>query len=237
MRTLEPVNKNNRMFEQVLERIRDYISSGGFAPGDKLMTEREMASTLHVSRSSVREALRILEMFDVIESKPGEGTILKTPQIPKLLTNVLPFLRIPTEISVELIESRKVLEGGIVKLAAKRRKEKDIQLMETALDKMMNSRDLQVLIQADLDFHLHIAKAAYNNTLTDILVVVSDTVTQNLYATRFLMHSIQGVNEELARQHLAILQAIIDKDAERANREMEKHLDFSIEMMKSLKEK
>ncbi len=117
------VQKNHRMFEQVLHQIREYITSCNLVAGDKLMTERELASFLQVSRSSVREALRILEMFDVIHSKPGEGTVLKTPHIPKILTNMLPFFTIPTETSVELLESRKVLEGGIAKLAAKRRKD------------------------------------------------------------------------------------------------------------------
>lgn len=91
------VQKNHRMFEQVLHQIREYITSCNLVAGDKLMTERELASFLQVSRSSVREALRILEMFDVIHSKPGEGTVLKTPHIPKILTNMLPFFTIPTE--------------------------------------------------------------------------------------------------------------------------------------------
>jgi GntR family transcriptional regulator, transcriptional repressor for pyruvate dehydrogenase complex len=236
-RMLQPVNKNSRMFEQVLERIRLYITTSDLVPGDKLLTERDMAQTLQVSRSSVREALRILEVFDVIYSKPGEGTILKRPQIPKLLTNILPFISIPTDTSVELLESRKVLEGGIVKLAAKRRKLKDIKLMQDALDRMVSSPDLEILIQADLDFHLHMAKAAYNNTLSDILIIVSDLVSQNLYATRFRMHSIPGVNEKLNEQYLAILQAIKDKNPQSAYEEMEKHLDFSIEMIKSLNTK
>jgi GntR family transcriptional repressor for pyruvate dehydrogenase complex len=229
-------NKNNRIFEQVLYEIRDHIQSCNLVAGDKLMTEREMASFLQVSRSSVREALRIMEMFDVIQSRPGEGTVLKTPYIPKVLTNMLPFFNIPTETSVELLESRKVLEGGIVKLAAKRRKDKDIQLMQNALDRMGNTNDLQAMIQADVDFHLHLAKAAYNNTLSDILIVVSDLVMPNLYATRLRTHAISGVSTVFVHHHTAILQAVIEKDGDRAYREMENHIDFSIETMKLLDE-
>lgn len=234
---LEPVSRNNRMFEQVLERIREYITSGTIAPGDKLMTEREMAKILQVSRSSVREALRILEIFDVIQSKPGEGTILKNPEVPKILTKLLPFITFPTDTTIELLESRKVLEGGIVKLAAKRRKEEDIRNLKDSIERMKNDRYLEKSIRADLDFHLYMAKAAYNNTLSDILIVVSDVVSQNLYTTRIRMHSIKGVNEELASQHEAILQAIIDKDPNRAYEAIEKHLDFSIEMIKSVRDK
>ncbi|WP_201317908.1 FadR/GntR family transcriptional regulator [Paenibacillus sp. EPM92] len=228
------VNKNHRMFEQVLHQFREYTSSRNLAAGDKLMTEREMAAYLQVSRSSVREALRILEMFDVIYSKPGEGTILKTPHIPKILTTMLQFFTIPTETSIELLESRKVLEGGVAKLAAKRRKEADIRLLQNAVERMRSASDLQAQIQADLDFHLFLAKAAYNNTLSDILVLVSDLVTPNLYTTRLQTQEIAGVNDDFARQHQTILQAVIDKNGHRAAEEMERHIEHTIDLMKAL---
>lgn len=232
----EPINKNNRMFEQVLERIRNSISSGALAPGDKLMTERELASTLQVSRSSVREALRILEIFDVIQSKPGEGTILKNPEVPKILTKMLPFITTPLDANLELFESRKVLEGGIVKLAAKRRKEKDLNKLEESITRMMNSKDLEEKIHADLDFHLYLAKAAYNNTLSDILIVVSDVVSQNLYAVGF-MHSNDEVNSKLIAQHRQILQAIKEKNPEKASQELENHLIFAENIIRAWNEK
>lgn len=227
-------NKTIRMFEQVLQRIHEYIISHNLVAGDKLMTEREMASFLQVSRSSVREALRILEMFDVIQSKPGEGTLLKTPHLPNILTSMLPFFSFPTERSIELLESRKVIESGIVKLAAERRKEEDIRLMENAVERMFATSDLEAMIQADVDFHISLANAAYNNTLSDILGLISDLVSQNLYTTRMQTHVIAGANAEFARQHQAILQAIVDRDGNRAADEMEKHIEHHIQLLKSL---
>jgi GntR family transcriptional regulator, transcriptional repressor for pyruvate dehydrogenase complex len=229
---LEPVNKNNRMFEQVLDRIQQSIASGALSPGDKLMTEREFSSVLQVSRSSVREALRILEIFDVITSKPGEGTILKKPDVPKILTKVLPFLTNPLDSTLELLESRKVLEGGIAKLAAKRRKSKDLQSLEASLLKMENSTDLEERIQADLDFHLYLAKSAYNNTLSDILIVVSDVVSKNLYSTGFQLHSNDEINSILLDQHKRIYDAVFNKNPQLAITEMEAHLEFIIDCMK-----
>ncbi|MEH7344333.1 FadR/GntR family transcriptional regulator [Bacillus sp. JJ1532] len=222
----EPINKNNRMFEQVLDRLKYSITSGDLSPGDKLMTEREMASTLQVSRSSVREALRILEIFDVIQSKPGEGTILKKPDVPKIITKILPFMTISKDANLELFESRRVLEGGIVKLAAKRRKERDLKNLEESISRMMGSKGLEERINADLDFHLYLAKAAYNNTLSDILIVVADVVSQNLYAIGFQIHSNDEVNSKIIEQHQRILNAIKDKSPELASQEMENHLTF-----------
>ncbi|MFM9279314.1 FadR/GntR family transcriptional regulator [Paenibacillus jiagnxiensis] len=227
-------SKNYRIFEQVLLQIREYILTEKLGAGDKLMTEREMANHLNVSRSSVREALRILEFYDVIQSRPGEGTVLKVPHMSKVLANFLPFFTIPTETTVELLESRKVLESGIAKLAAKRRKEADIRLIAGAVEQMKSTDDLEQMIQADLDFHLHLAKAAYNNTLSDILVVVSDLLPQNLYTIRLQTHIIAGVNAEFALQHERVLQAVIDRDGSRAAEEMEKHIEYNISLMRSL---
>jgi GntR family transcriptional repressor for pyruvate dehydrogenase complex len=227
-------NKNFRIFEQVLLQIREYIVSKNLGAGDKLMTEREMASHLNVSRSSVREALRILEFYDVIQSRPGEGTVLKVPHMSKVLANFLPFFTIPTETTVELLESRKVLESGIAKLAAKRRKDDDLRLISSAVERMRSTDDLEQMIQADLDFHLLLAKAAYNNTLSDILVIVSDLLPQNLYTIRLQTHGIEGVNETFASQHEAVLQAVIDRDGSRAAEEMERHIEYNISLMKTI---
>ncbi|GGG22446.1 FadR/GntR family transcriptional regulator [Paenibacillus abyssi] len=230
-------NKQTRIFEQVLEQIHHYITSRNLVPGDKLMTEREMAAFLQVSRSSVREALRILEMFDVIESKPGEGTILKAPHVPTIFTNIMPFFLIPEERSIELLESRKVIETGLVKLAAERRKDEDIRQMQDAVERMFTTDDLQVMIQADVDFHISLAKAAYNHTLSELLGFISDLISNNLYSTRIRTHVIEGVNTEFARQHQAILQAIVKQDSSLAAQEMEEHIEHHIRLVKSLESK
>ena len=231
---IEPINKNLRMFEQIINRIYNYIISNHLVPGDKLMTEREMAELLQVSRSSVREALRVLEMFDCIQSKPGEGTILKSPNIPKIITKFLPFFSIPTETAVDFLETRKILEGGIAKLAALRRSDDDLERMRQCLDEMNNTSDLETQMQADLNFHMNMTKAAKNETLSDLLFVVSDTVEKNLYVNRLHFHSLPGVYEELNKQHMAIYQAIKDQDAERAQKELENNLDYTLEIMKKV---
>jgi len=229
---LNPVNKNNRMFEQVLDRIQESITSGKLTPGDKLMTERDFASSLQVSRSSVREALRILEIFDVISSKPGEGTILKKPDIPKILTKILPFLTYPLDETMELLESRKVLEGGVAKLAAKRRKSKDLKILKEALDKMQLTENLEDRLQADLDFHLLLAKSAYNNTLSDILIMISDVVSKNLYTTGFHIYSHEQAYQDILEQKNRIYRAVEDKNLLQASIEMENHLEYISEFIK-----
>ncbi|MFC5650517.1 FadR/GntR family transcriptional regulator [Paenibacillus solisilvae] len=233
---LEPINKNYRMFEQIITRIHNYIVTNHLQPGDKLMTEREMAELLQVSRSSVREALRVLEMIDCIQSKPGEGTILKSPDLSKMITRFLPFFSITPVAAVEFLETRRILEGGIAKLAAQRRTRKDLNLMKQSLDLMNTTSELEVQTQADLNFHFYMANAAKNKTLSDFLFVVSDNLRQNLYTNRLRFYSIPGVYKELSEQHMSIYQAIKDQDPERAQRELESKLDYTIDVLKKVTE-
>ncbi|MET3505275.1 FadR/GntR family transcriptional regulator [Halalkalibacter oceani] len=230
---MKPISKTNRKFEEVLLRIKDDIVQRNLQPGDKLLPEREMSEVLQVSRTSVREALRVLEFFDVIQSKPGEGTTLRNPQVTKLITNLYPFLFVPTETSLELLESRKILEGGVAMLASERRKQSDIDHMQFALEKM-KSRNLEEQINADLDFHKAMSNAAYNKTLSEISFVVSDIVTRNLQSNGLKMYSFPEVSEELYKQHASILEAIMEGDGEKAKKALEQNLDYSIEIIKML---
>lgn len=225
---MKPITKSNRKFEDVLLQIRDEIVLKNLKPGDKLMPEREMSEALQVSRTSVREALRILEFFDIIQSKPGEGTTIRKPNIANLLANFYPFFLMPTTINIELLEARKVLEGGIAVLAASRRTTQDIEKMQEALKGFL-SDDLDILIQSDLDFHHAMSQAAGNKTLSDILFVVSDVFSKNLQSNRLHLFKIPGAKEMLYIQHESVVQAIVAGDGEKAKAALEQSLDFAIE--------
>jgi GntR family transcriptional repressor for pyruvate dehydrogenase complex len=225
---LKPISKTNRKFEDVLIQIKDEIVVKNLKPGDKLMPEREMSEALQVSRTSVREALRILEFFDVIQSKPGEGTIIRKPNIANLLANFFPFFLLPTTINIELLEARKVLEGGIAVLAAARRTPQDIEKMQEALEGLL-SDDLVIQIQSDLDFHQAMSHAAGNKTLSDILFVVSDVFAKNLQSNRLHLFKMPGAKEMLYNQHASVIQAIVAGDGEKAKEALEQSLDFAIE--------
>jgi GntR family transcriptional repressor for pyruvate dehydrogenase complex len=225
---LKPIAKNNRKFEDVLIQIKDEIVLKNMKPGDKLMPEREMSEALQVSRTSVREALRILEFFDVIQSKPGEGTIIRKPNIANLLANFFPFFLLPTTLNIELLEARKVLEGGIAILAAGRRTAQDIEKMQAAVKGFL-SDDLEIQIQSDLDFHQAMSHAANNKTLSDILFVVSDVFAKNLQSNRMHLFKMPGAKEMLYIQHETVIMAIIAGDGVKAKEALEQSLDFAIE--------
>ncbi|WP_274654679.1 FadR/GntR family transcriptional regulator [Paenibacillus humicola] len=225
---MKPIPRTNRKFEDVLLRIRDEIVQSNLQPGDKLMPEREMSEALQVSRTSVREALRILEFFDVIQSKPGEGTTLRKPNIANLLANFYPFFLLPASTNIELLEARKVLEGGIAVLAAERRTTAHIERMQAALEGLL-SDDLDVQIQSDLDFHQAMSDAAGNKTLSDILFVVSDVFEKNLQSNRLHLFKMPGAKETLYNLHAAVIRGIIDGDAGKAKAALEQSLDYAIE--------
>jgi Transcriptional regulators len=222
--------KANRRFEDVLISIKNEIELRNLQPGDKLMPEREMSEALQVSRTSVREALRILEIFDVIQSKPGEGTTIKKPELANMLSNVYPFFMLPTATTVELLEARKVIEGGIAMLAAVRRQPEHIRRMEAAVE-LMASDDLDDQMRGELEFHTTMSEASGNKTLSDVLFVLSDMFSTNLQANRIPMYAMPGVSEEMYVQHKDVLKFIIEQDGERAKGTLENNLQYAIELL------
>jgi GntR family transcriptional repressor for pyruvate dehydrogenase complex len=164
----------------------------------------------------------------VIQSKPGEGTIIRKPNIANLLANFFPFFLLPTTVNIELLEARKVLEGGIAILAAERRTAQDIEKMQEAVKGLL-SDDLEIQIQSDLDFHQAMSHAANNKTLSDILFVVSDVFARNLQSNRMHLFKMPGTKEMLYIQHETVITAIIAGDGVKAKEALEQSLDFAIE--------
>jgi len=78
MEILEPIQKNVKISQKIVEQIKDIIFSGKLQPGDRLPTEKELAERLNVSRPTLREALTVLEAIGLIEVRPREGSIIKS---------------------------------------------------------------------------------------------------------------------------------------------------------------
>ena len=89
---LEPLVKT-RLYEEIVKQIINRIKSGELKPGDKLPTERELASQLKVSRTAIREALRSLEVMGVIDSKVGSGTFVKEMSLDSLMDPLQAYLK------------------------------------------------------------------------------------------------------------------------------------------------
>jgi len=131
-------NRNVYRFQQIADRIESLIFNGAILPGERLPAERELASELRVSRSSVREALRILVQKDLVEISRGlkGGAFVKTPSFKQRSGNqeiLLQFDRLSLD---QIAEFRNQIESGVTGLAAARANTDDLRLLNSSLEKV-----------------------------------------------------------------------------------------------------
>lgn len=226
MASFKPI-KSLKIYEQVIEQIKDMIYSGQLKRGDKLPSERELTDQLNVSRASIREAFSVLEMIGLIESRPGEGTFIRNNRSDIHLEPLSLILMMEDNIALELLELRRVLEIDCVRLAAERATLEELQEMERQMDIMESGAGHEdQSIKADIRFHYAIAKACKNKVLYDVMMAISEAMDFHIKNTRTKLVSDPETMMNFARQHRRIYNALEKQDQNLAMEEMRKHLDY-----------
>lgn len=218
---LEPLKKT-RLYEEIIEQIKDLILKGELKPGDKLPTERDLAVQLNVSRTAIREALRSLESMGFIESRVGGGTFIREVTLDNVIKPFSGILSQDKKLMMELIEVRILLEGEIAKLAAQRITEEKIKMIEDSIslmEKEIKSGDIG--ISGDNSFHDTLAIVAENSAMSKILSMCGDLLSDTRKATL----KIPGQPAKSIVDHKEIFEAIKNKDGEEAKRRMQAHLN------------
>ena len=215
----EPIERRT-VYELVAERLLEHISQRRLRPGDALPTERELTQVYHVGRSSVREALRMLQSNGLI--KPAGKGVFVVAEFANPLNHSLHLLLTLRETDLrELFEVRKILEGETAALAAARRTDEDLAQMERAIVEMVEGLAAQDwYIEADLRFHLTIAAATRNRIALRMMQAVRDLLQRALSS----IYHIPGSPQRSIEQHRLILDAIARGDAAGARRQMQEHL-------------
>ncbi|AKX95158.1 FadR/GntR family transcriptional regulator [Neomoorella thermoacetica] len=223
---LRPI-RTKKIYEEIVQQIKDLIGEGNLKPGDRLPSERELSERLAVSRASVREALSALAAMGVIVIRPGEGTFVQNIRNGAIVEPLAMALLLDRQAAMELLEARQALEGEAAYLAARRAGPEDLEKMEELLKEM--EHDLQRGIlgeEADLRFHLAIAEAARNSVLARLMHTVSDTMRQALKTSRQRLYTTAGNPEKLFAQHNQIYEAIKAHDPRAARKAICQHLRF-----------
>ncbi|MDF2530746.1 MAG: GntR domain protein [Clostridia bacterium] len=226
MRMFKPI-KTKRVYEQIVEQIKELMRQGDLKPGDKLMCERDLSDKLGVSRTSVREALSALAFLGILESRHGEGTFIAEVSEQLLIEPLALFMAMDREASLELLEVRKMMESYAAELAAVRADAEDIKKIKEALELMEQDFKQNILGEEnDAAFHYSIAEATGNRMLVKMMNLISDLLVQNMRSSRQYMFYKNGNAEKLYLQHLNIFNAIKEGNHELAKKEMFDHLDF-----------
>ena len=219
--------RKRKIYEEVAEALIELIQSKQLKPGDKLDSVQQLAENFQVGRSAIREALSALRAMGLIEMRQGEGTYVK-----KFDSTIL-NLPIHTSILMKksdlrnLLEVRKILEVGAVEAAAERRTPENLAEIKKALSDMLNANgDEDLGNQADLNFHLAIAKAGQNELLLNLMNHISDIMVATMKDTRKLwLYSTKSSWERLNEDHQNIYNAIEASNKEKAKQLMYNHLN------------
>ena len=208
--------------DRIAARLIDLIKERQLKAGDRLPPERELAASMGVSRSSLREALRALAMLGVAEMRHGDGTYLTALQPDTLMRPVGLVLALSDSGLEELFEARKLVEPGLAALAAQRISDADAaELQRSAEASAAALEDPEAFMFADIELHAKIARAASNAVLERLL----DSIAGMGIASRRRTGRLAPVREQSARDHHAIAAAIAAHDPQEASAAMLRHLE------------
>ena len=219
---MKPVRKI-RLSESIIKAIKGMIVEDNFEPGDKFYSENELTKKLQVSRASVREAIRILEVTGQVTVKQGKGVYITDinaekfqPFISWLKTNEQPI--------TDNFEVRLIIEPKTAAYAAQKVDNDDIRKMEEICARFefyAKSKSRADIIQYDRDLHCCLAKATKNLTLH----VLMESMTTSLPNGWISSLHIPGRIEKTIHEHRAILKAVKNRDKEGAEKAMICHLE------------
>jgi GntR family transcriptional regulator, transcriptional repressor for pyruvate dehydrogenase complex len=219
--SLEPVRKT-KVYAEVAGQIHRLIAEGRLKPGDKLPPERELAEVFGVSRTSVRDAIRVLDVQGLVEPRHGEGTVVRQIPIDVIINPLADALTAAKDLTADLFDMRKMLEPPVARAAALRATAEDVAALEEIVERQTRRvRAGEIAIEEDNEFHYRIATAAKN----EIVLRTMDVVMDLLHESRARSLQYPGRAEKSVRGHRRILSAIRRRDAHSAANAMRAHIE------------
>ena len=218
---LEPVRRT-KVYAEVAAQIHRLIAEGRLKPGDRLPGERELAEVFGVSRTSVRDAIRVLETRGLVEPRHGEGTRVKQIPIDAIVSPLADAVASSKDLAADLFDMRKMLEPPLARAAALRATDADVRALEAIVDRQRTRVAAgEVAIDEDNAFHYGIATAAKNRVLLRTMDVLMDLLRESR------VRSLQGPGRaEISLEgHGRILDAVRRRDPEGAAESMRAHIE------------
>lgn len=228
--------KTTKVYEQVIKQIQQMIISGELKKGQKLPSERDLSEQLEVSRASVREAFRALQIIGLIEVKQGEGSYIKESFDEFLFQPLLLLFILQQSNPQEIIELRRIIEVEAAYLAAERATDDEIREMELVVNELVdadNLNDERRSEAADQRFHGLIARASKNLLLLNSLHLSTGLIDISVQEIRGKIITKEKNKDIVSSHHIRIFGAIKNRDPELAKSLMREHIDFiGIEYLK-----
>jgi DNA-binding FadR family transcriptional regulator len=203
--------------------LRERILAGEYVEGTPLPPERELVVQTRMSRTTVREALRILEVQGLIRIKAGRagGAFVTKPGGESVASSLDLLIRGRQLRLASVHETREAIEPSCARLAALHRTTGDLGRLEQANEAIAASTDLDGFLSANVDWHVAVATASHNEILTGIMMALSRAIYTATNNEGFINDEVRSI---AVRAHRSVTRAIKERDADAAVRRMERHV-------------
>ena len=220
--------KKTRIGEEIADRLRKLILDGTFEPGRPLPSERLLAERLGVSRGSVRDAFRMLEIIGLLEARHGQGTFPHELSLDRLVTPLSAVLTYRRDLQDDLMDVRRMFEPAVARAAAARVSDDYLADLERILGAQRRKlKSGQSTIVEDTAFHATLARATNNR----VVVHIMETLNALLVESRKLTLRQKGRPERSIRGHEAVVAALRQRDEDGAARAMHEHINQIAELL------
>ncbi len=217
--------------EKIANRLLTLIKEKRLRPGDRLPPERDLALMMKVSRPSLREALRALQMMNIIENRQGSGNYIASLEPEQLVEHLDIVFALDDSTYRDLFQARRILETGIAEMAALHITGEDLARMDESInDAAAAINDAGAFLEADMELHNLILKAAGNR----ILPVFMKSINKISVLSRRRTGEDINVRRQTLRDHRAIVAALREKSPDKARQAMLEHLAHVEKKMKDL---
>lgn len=216
---IKPIRRTS-ISDQVSMQIKQLILDKDWKPGERIPSETELAELFGVSRVSVREALLKLNAIGLLESRFSGGNYVREVGADIYLNAIIPAAYVSSNSLLELLEFRQVMEAKQAGLAARKAKPEDVARLEKIhKDMVKNAGNLEAFSEADLRFHIELARITQNSLLVACMELIRDVLGENMQKLVAQRGYESGIND-----HRQILAAIRENDERRAIQVMDDHV-------------
>src|SRR5271170_8020156 len=227
VRVMKPIERTT-LAASVFEQLISHVVNGDWKPGDRIPPERELCQQLGIARTSLREALKAMELVGMLDSRVGDGTFV-CPRTEFLSRPLLwAFTGSDHTELHDIMEARTIIEENLAGLAAERGSEEDIARIGEAVQAMRDSIARgDSILEADMSFHIAICQAARNEVLRNAVQLLRNLMRQWIYYKLL----IPNVATLVLKRHVAIYRAISRRKPSSARSEMRHHLEETMRLV------
>lgn len=225
MHKLKPIEKRASLSRQVFEQLKEQIITHKWKPGEKIPSENKLSEMFNVSRVTIREALQTLVALNLLEKRQGDGTFVKESSVEGYIDALIPtIINIQPRQAMAVHEYRKIIEVGAIELAVERATDEDIEELKKTFHKMEACQDnLEEFALEDLNFHLLLCQITKNPIIEKANSFLKDYLRESMTEVIKAMGSEGGLY-----YHGKIIEAIEERDKEKAKELINAHLDNNL---------